>query len=199
MRIPAMIALAILGLGACGGETGAAVETSGVADEPQPLGPEANEEELAALSGCGPVTAEGYCGIAFGAAPAAAREKFPVALESYAGEPAANDPDACFELFAVQPVQGVSFLVEAGSVQRVDVLSGGPRTADSFGVGTSGDAIRQKFDAAISEQPNKYEPEVTELMLSQGTATFVFELQDGKVRAWRAGVEPAIHYVEHCG
>jgi hypothetical protein len=66
-------------------------------------------------------------------------------------------------------------------------------------VGTSGDAIRQKFGAAITEQPNKYEPEVTELMLSQGTARFVFELQDGKVRAWRAGVEPAIHYVEHCG
>jgi hypothetical protein len=27
----------------------------------------------------------------------------------------------------------------------------------------------------------------------------VFEIQDGVVRAWRAGIAPTIDYVAHCG
>jgi hypothetical protein len=201
MRIPATMAIALVALGACDGKEPelAPVEAATPSAEPQPLEPTATEGELAALSSCGPVTAEGYCGVTFGMTPDAAKEKFPVALEVYAGESVNDDPNQCFELFAAEPVQGVSFLVEQAKVGRVDVMSGGPRSADNFGVGTSGDAIREKFGAAITEQPNKYEPEVTELLLSQGATKFVFELQDGKVRAWRAGVAPTIDYVEHCG
>jgi hypothetical protein len=53
--------------------------------------------------------------------------------------------------------------------------------------------------AQVTEAPNKYEPEVAELSLPQGAAKFVFEIQDSKVLAWRAGLAPTIDYVEHCG
>lgn len=201
MRIPAMIAIALTALAGCGENEplSAPLEAAAPSTEPQPLETNATEEEVAALSSCGPVTAEGYCGVAFGMNPDAAKGRFPVKLDVYAGESVNDNPNQCFELFAAEPVQGVSFLVEQAKVGRVDVLSGGPRTADNFGVGTTGEAIRAKFGAAVTEQPNKYEPEITDLLVSQGAAKFVFELQDGKVRAWRAGVAPTIDYAEHCG
>jgi hypothetical protein len=49
------------------------------------------------------------------------------------------------------------------------------------------------------DAPNKYEPEVTDLAVTDGAVKFVFEIQDGKVRGWRAGVAPTIDYTEHCG
>ena len=169
--------------------------------EPEPLDPAAPAAEQAALSGCGAVTAEGYCGVTFGMAPGDAAKKFPVKLDIYSGgDPASqNDKNRCYEMFATAPVQGVSFLVEMNRVGRLDLLSEGARTAEGFGVGTSADDIRARFGSAVTEHPNKYEPEIVELEVPQGAAKFVFEIQDGKVRAWRAGTMPTIDYVEHCG
>jgi hypothetical protein len=203
MRAAVIFASAFaLGVAACGESKPAseAAPDHPASIEPAPLDPNAPAAEQAALAKCGPVTAEGYCGVTFGMAPAAAKTKFPVALEVYSGDTSATpDPNACFELFAAEPVQGVTFLVEGAKVGRVDVLSEAPKTADGFGVGSSADDIRAKFGSQVSEAPNKYEPEVTELSVSQGAAKFIFEIQDDKVRAWRAGVAPTIDYVEHCG
>ena len=122
-------------------------------------------------------------------APSEARAKFPVKLEDYNGDTSTRpDPNACFELFAGEPVQGVSFLVENAKVGRVDVISEGPKTADGFGVGTPAAAIRTKYGTQITEAPNKYEPEVVELALMQGATKFIFEIQDNSVRAFRARV-----------
>jgi hypothetical protein len=192
----------LLVLAACGGPkpaTEAAPEAS-ASVEPAPLDPDAPAAEQAALASCGPVTAQGYCGVTFGMAPDAAKTKFPVKLQNYSGDTAAQpDPNACFELFPAEPVQGVTFLVEMAKVGRVDVISEAPKTADGFGVGSAADDIKAKFGAAIVETPNKYEAEVKELSVADGPAKFIFEIQDGKVRAWRAGVLPTIDYVEHCG
>jgi hypothetical protein len=198
MRAPAAAVLG-LALASCGEATApeGVHAHSPEAVEPAPLDPNADAAEQAALASCGAVTAQGYCGIAFGMAPAAAHAKFPVALEMYsAGDP--GDPNRCYEMFAVAPVQGVSFLVEMNRIGRLDVLSGGARTADGFGVGTPATDIKARFGDAIREQPNKYEDEISELVVSEGGTKFIFEIQDGSVRAWRAGVLPTIDYVEHC-
>ena len=202
MRRSTALVSAIALAAACSGPKPAeeAHNDAPVAAEPAPLDPDAPAAEQAALAKCGPVTAQGYCGITFGMSPEAARRKFPVALQNYSGDTgAALDPNACFELFPAEPVQGVTFLVEMARVGRVDVISETARTADGFGVGTSADEITAKFGAAVTEAPNKYEPEVKELSVTDGAAKFIFEIQDGKVRAWRTGVLPTIDYVEHCG
>ena len=192
--------LASLGLAACGPSTPEVSEPA-VSEEPAPLNPNAPAEEKAALSPCGAVTTEGYCGVTFGMAPDAAQKKFPVKLELYSGgDPQKQtDPNRCYEMIAAEPVQGISFLAEQNKIGRVDVISEGARTADGFGVGTEAAAIKAKFGAAAAEAPNKYEPEITDLGVTQGATKFVFEIQDGKVRAWRAGIAPTIDYVEHCG
>src|SRR5882672_2252947 len=92
-------------LAACGEETPkVVVEAPTPSVEPAPLDPNASATEQAALAPCGAVTAEGYCGVAFGMTPADAQKKFPVKLGVYAGgdpNDVGND-NRCFELFAAE-------------------------------------------------------------------------------------------------
>ncbi|MDP3738119.1 MAG: hypothetical protein Q8R02_12060 [Hyphomonadaceae bacterium] len=201
MRIGALAISVLVLAAACSPSPEVPLSEAPASVEPEPLDPGAPAAEQAALSGCGPVTAEGFCGVTFGMAPKEALTKFPVKLEVYSGgDPAAQaDPNRCFEMLAAEPVQGVSFLVEMNKVGRLDILSESAKTVDGFGVGTSAADIKAKFGAGVSEQPNKYEPEIAELVVPRGAAKFIFEIQDTKVRAWRAGIMPTIDYVEHCG
>ncbi len=192
-------ALVALLLAACGGdpapvpegdltENGTAVELT-----------EAETAERNALSRCGVVGPDGYCGVRFGMTPEAAAAAFPVTLENYETVPgAAADPLECRELFAAAPVTGISLLVENNAVGRIDFLSRTARTADGFGVGSPAGAIRAKFAAAASEKPNIYEPEITDLSVVQGATKYIFEVENDVVRSWRAGLAPTIDYPAHC-
>ena len=204
MRLRIALSLIVaVAASACGGPATApdGAHESVVSAEPAPLDPAAPAEEKAALASCSPVTVEGYCGVLFGMTPAEAIRKFPVKLERYDGSDGGAQPDAnhCYEMFAAEPVQGVTFMVENQKVGRVDFLTEAARTADGFGIGSSAVDIKAKFAAAVAEAPNKYEPEVTDLTVTRGLTKFVFEIQDGKVRGWRAGIAPTIDYTEHCG
>lgn len=194
---PALIALV---LAACGGEPAPDASTP-LAEDGTPIELSAAEiAERDALARCGAVSAEGYCGVRFGMTREAAMAAFPVELEYYDTAPPADvDPLRCHELFAVAPVTGISLLVEGGAIVRIDFISATARTADGFGVGTPVEAIRAKFGAGLSETPNTYEPEITNLGVPQGAGKFLFEIEDGIVRSWRAGVAPAIDYPAHCG
>jgi hypothetical protein len=193
LLVSGLVSLALLG--ACGGE--AVVPLEPVED----MSPEeAADAERTALARCGEVTVAGYCGVRFGMTEAEARQAFPVALESYEAPAEAPVDDAgCRELFAVEPVTGVSFLAEGGRIGRVDLLTEAARTADGFGVGTQASAIRTRFGDAMGMATNALEPEITDLSVVEGDTKFVFEIQDGVVRAWRAGVAPTVDYVAHCG
>jgi len=182
-------ALGALALAACGGEPaldagprmedGTAIELS-----------EAEVAEHGALSRCGVVSAEGYCGVRFGMTPEAAAAAFPVKLESYESAPGAEDDLlACHELFAAEPV----------TVGRIDFISITARTAEGFGVGSSVAAIRAKFASAVSEKPNIYEPEITDISVAQGATKYIFEVENDTVRSWRVGLAPTIDYPAHCG
>jgi len=160
---------------------------------------EAEDAERAALSRCGEVTVEGYCGVRFGMPAAEAMKVFSVKLEGYeALAGAAQAPEACAELFAVQPVRGVSFLAEGGVIGRVDVITEIVRSPEGFGVGTQASAIRTQFGDALRVSVNDLEPEITDLSIAQGAAKFVYEIQDGIVRSWRAGIAPTVDYIAHC-
>lgn len=161
---------------------------------------EAIEAEHAALARCADVTNEGYCGIRFGMPVEEARKAFPVEFAgSEVRDGADLSPDRCYELFAVAPVTGVSFLVEGGKVGRIDVLTEAIRTAEGFGVATQALAIRTHYGDGLYVETNALEPDITDLTATVGSTKYVFEIQDGLVRSWRAGIEPTITYVAHCG
>ena len=127
--------LVICALSACGPAPAPAdLEKETASVEPAPLDPEAPAAEQATLASCGPVTAQGYCGVTFGMTPEQASRSFPVGLESYDGADPdrQSDPNHCFEMFGVEPVQSVSFLVEGRKVGRVDFLTETPRTVDAY-------------------------------------------------------------------
>lgn len=193
--ITGLVFAALLSVGCSGPapEPADAVDTSNFTPD------EAAQAERVALSRCGEVTREGYCGIRFGMPVAEAMKAFPVKLEGYeALAGSTQQPDACTELFAVQPVRGVSFLVEGGVIGRVDVMTDVTRSPEGFGVGTQASAIRTHFGDALGVDVNDLEPEITDLSIGEGSAKFVYEIQDGIVRSWRAGVAPTIDYVAHC-
>ncbi len=199
LATPFFVAIALAACGPAPAPAGVHENTASV--EPEPLDPEAPAAEQAALASCGPVTGQGYCGVTFGMTPEQATARFPVGLDGYdgAGADAQGKPDHCFEMFGTEPVQGISFLVEGGKVGRVDFLTDAAKTADGFGIGSDAEVIRAKFGAAVMDAPNKYEPEVTDLTVTEGASKFVFEIQGGKVRGWRVGTAPTIDYTEHCG
>jgi hypothetical protein len=198
-----LLALSAAGmLAACGSPEPApeGVHGEDVSAEPAPLDPAAPAEEKAALAPCSPVTVEGYCGVSFGMTPGEAVAKFPVKLENYDGADSdtQKDPNHCYEMFAAEPVQGVSFLVENQKIGRIDFLTEAAKTAEGFGIGSTPEEIKAMFGAAVTEGKNKYEPEITDLTVKQGLTKYVFEVQDGKVRGWRAGIAPTVDYTEHC-
>ena len=117
-----ILVMVMLLASACGGSTPAPAMPE---EEFSKLTPaEAIEAERDALSRCADVTHDGYCGIRFGMGVDEARKAFPVEFEgSEVRDGADVSPDRCYELFAVAPVTGVSFLVEGGKVGRIDVLT----------------------------------------------------------------------------
>ena len=192
-----ILVLALLA-SACGGNTPAPAMPE---EEFSKLTPgEAIDAEREALSRCGSVTTEGYCGVRFGMTVEEARKAFPVEFAgSEVRDGADLSPNRCYELFAVPPVTGVSFLVEGGKVGRIDVLTEAIRTAEGFGVGTQALAIRTHYGDGLYVETNALEPDITDLTATVGATKYVFEIQDGLVRSWRAGIAPTIDYVAHCG
>lgn len=193
-----LLVLGVLLASACGGSAPAPAMPE---EEFSKLTPaEAIAAEREALSRCADVTNDGYCGIRFGMGVDEAHKVFPVEFEgSEVRDGADLSPNRCYELFAVPPVTGISFLVEGGKVGRIDVLTEAVRTAEGFGVGTQALAIRTHYGNGLYVETNALEPDITDLTATVGATKYVFEIQDGLVRSWRAGIEPTITYVAHCG
>ena len=194
-----LLCAVLLSVSACGG--GNTPAPAMPEEEYAALTPEeAMAAEREALSRCGRVTQEGYCGVQFGMPADEAQKVFPVQFEgSEVRDGADLSPNRCYELFAVAPVTGISFLVEGGKIGRLDVLTEAVRTAEDFGVGTQALAIRTHYGDGLYVETNALEPDITDLTATVGDTKYVFEIQDGLVRSWRAGIEPTIAYVAHCG
>lgn len=99
---------------------------------------------------------------------------------------------------------GVRLMVEAGKVVRVDIDSSGVRTAAGAEVGMSESDVRGRYPDALRVQAHKYDPNGRYLIV-QGTAPadsarrLIFETDGGRVVRYRAGIRPAVEYVEGCG
>jgi hypothetical protein len=98
---------------------------------------------------------------------------------------------------------GVRFMVEQGKVVRVDVDSSGVRTAAGAEVGMSEADVRGRYPVGLHVQPHKYDPKGRYLVV-QGTQPadsarrLIFETDGQRVVRYRAGITPAVEYVEGC-
>ncbi len=100
---------------------------------------------------------------------------------------------------------GVRLMVEDGRVVRADVDSGTIKTTEGAGIGSSEAQVGQLYKGMVS-QPHKYRsadgwhyliyrPESA----ADSGSRIVFETDGQTVRSFRAGIEPAVEYVEGCG
>jgi hypothetical protein len=98
---------------------------------------------------------------------------------------------------------GVRFMAEQGKIVRVDVDSSGVRTTAGAEVGMSEADVRARYPVGLRVQPHKYDPKGRYLVL-QGTQPadsarrLIFETDGRRVVRYRAGITPAVEYVEGC-
>lgn len=99
---------------------------------------------------------------------------------------------------------GVSFMIEDGTVVRSDVDSGRVETAAGIGIGSSEEAIREAYGQHLTVQLHKYQWEAgwryfVYLPPQDSSNAIVFETDGKTVQNYRVGRRPQVQYVERCG
>jgi hypothetical protein len=115
----------------------------------------------------------------------------------------ASGGDGCHYTVPAGAPAGLRFMAEAGHIVRADVDSGGPATDRGARVGMSEADILRLYPEGLRSMPHKYEPAGHYLVFTPPGADsgfhVVFETDGQRVTTYRAGVEPAVEYVERCG
>jgi hypothetical protein len=94
-------------------------------------------------------------------------------------------------------------MVEAGKVVRADVDSPAVRTAAGAEVGMSEADVRGLYPGGLRVQPHKYDPKGRYLVVQETTPAdsarrLIFETDGQRVVRYRAGITPAVEFVEGC-
>lgn len=122
--------------------------------------------------------------------------------DSLAGAP--GDATCGYAAAASTPA-GMSLMVEGGNVVRVDVDSAGIPTDRGAVVGMTEAHVRRLYPDSIESMPHKYDTAGGYLIVvptepADTALRIVFELDGGgRVVRYRAGLRPAVEYVERCG
>ncbi len=151
----------------------------------------------AALSSASRVGPTGVGPIVFGMTPAQAAT---TGTHFVATKPALGS--TCFYLRPPAP-DGLSFLVEHGTIRRADIVTSTIRTIHGFRVGDLALKINTFYGKRARPAPDKYDPHVQMITIApQGVADakyrMVFRVKSGTVQAIIAGALPQVAYVEGC-
>ena len=99
---------------------------------------------------------------------------------------------------------GVSIMLAAGEVARIDVDSAETRTNDGVSVGDSASRVEETYAGRSVTTPHKYVAGARYVTVSGTSPTdssnrIVFEVENGRVSRYRAGRLPEVAWVERCG
>ena len=155
---------------------------------------------LAACGSDGPalwdVTSTGVGDIPFGSALPDVEEQLGAPVD-----PALLGPSCGFVRPNGAP-EGLTLMVENGRVIRADVVSGTARTAEGAVVGDTEARIEELYPT-VRRGPHKYTTGSYLVVLPNAPADtlhrYVFETDGARVTRFRAGLFPAVEYVEGCG
>ena len=110
--------------------------------------------------------------------------------------------DECDQLRPARFPGGVWLMIERDTVVRFDVDSAGIKTTEGAEVGSSEARLLELYGARAVVSPHKYtgpEGHYVTVRDSRDTTRFtVFETDGKTVERYRAGVAPAVHYIEGC-
>lgn len=90
------------------------------------------------------------------------------------------------------------FMIEGGRLARVDVTGGTTATSEGARVGDAENRILELYPSAV-RGPHKYtDGAYLTVTGADGVSKYVFETDGQRVTRYRAGVTPAVDYVEGC-
>lgn len=96
----------------------------------------------------------------------------------------------------------IGYLFDGGKLMRIDVRTPGVLADGGGRVGMRIDEIRTLYAGHLTEQPGKYDPNTRLLKVGgdkPGSGGLIFETDaNGTVTSYRAGLPPALDYVEGC-
>jgi hypothetical protein len=135
----------------------------------------------------------GYGAVVFGQPLAAARQAL--------GQPADGrrlNPDCDVVMFKAYP--GVRFMVEKGVITRADLQDLTLPNSTGITAGMTLEDIRRRHPEATIH-PHKYDPKGHTIVIRAvgEPRAVVLEESQGRITRIRAGLQPAVEYVEGCG
>lgn len=111
-------------------------------------------------------------------------------------------PEAMNPCYYIRPGDGpwgVMFMVVDGHVVRADVQSRSVSTIEGAHVGDSEERIMELYKGHVRSMPHKYEAGNYLIVTpDEGKYRIIFETDGKKVTRYRAGLLPAVEWVEGC-
>ena len=120
-------------------------------------------------------------------------------VERQLGQRATPRPaDPACSMVAFKRYPQVRFMVEQGVITRADAPSIIRNSAGISARMSVKDALRHQKGLRVG--PHKYDEHGQYLTLAKGdNKALIFEASNGKLKRMRAGIKPAVEYVETCG
>jgi hypothetical protein len=200
MRTPKLettiLALGLVTIVACAGETGRSDAPTDSSSTPTPTAADSQSAGPVAEPTAWTVTPSGIGPVQVGTAASE--------LANIAGEVPQLSGGECEYVRPARLPSGVSLMIARGQVARIDVDSGGVRTAEGVAVGDSASRIAELYAGRTTTMPHKYVPEA-QYITARGPSPadsanrIVFEVERGRVTRYRAGRIPEVEWVERCG
>jgi hypothetical protein len=108
-----------------------------------------------------------------------------------------DPPSGCKYYKARRGFPGLSFMINEGSMARVDTTSWAYRTAEGARVGDTEARIKQLYRGRVTVEPHKY-IDGNYLIVGSKKSAIIFETDGKKVLMIRAGRYPEVEWVEGC-
>ncbi|MFL5483797.1 MAG: hypothetical protein ACJ8AK_16580 [Gemmatimonadaceae bacterium] len=115
--------------------------------------------------------------------------------------PAGADP-ACSYAKLTKAPDGLAVMLENNKIARVEVRNGTIATAEGARIGDTESRINSLYGGRVTTSPHKYATGghyLTVTPVNDTTHRIVFETDGKAVTSYRAGVLPAVEFVERCG
>lgn len=115
---------------------------------------------------------------------------------------AAGADPACSYAKLTKAPDGLAVMLENNKIARIEVRSGTIGTAEGARIGDTESRINSLYSGRVTTSPHKYNTGghyLTVTPPNDTTHRIVFETDGKVVTNYRAGVLPAVEYVERCG
>lgn len=157
---------------------------------------EAAADAVPQLGASSPVTTVGLGAVSFGLTVTAAAEAAGSAM--LACEPLSE----CYHVTPAAAPGGISFLVHASTIERVDIVEGPITTRSGMGIGTTAEQLVATFGDKLERQV--VDADTVDFVFvptdaSDADFRVVFTVEDGAVTTFRAGRLPMVLQGSPCG